>query len=1260
MDFREVDAVNLKVQNLSVEPVKRFKSKKKERKSKEDVEFSAANNYESQRSILEGINLNIPEGSMMGIIGSSGSGKTSLLNALANRISSSGLKQTGTIEYNGSEKISTVRSAYVLQTDIHEPNLTARETLRFAGDLRLAGMPKVELNNFVEQIILELGLKECADTRVGDTSHRGLSGGEKRRLSMGIQLLSNPSLLFLDEPTTGLDANSAYMVVKTCKQLARHGRTLIMSLHQPRSDIFTLFDSITLLARGQVVYSGPTSSVVDYFSKLGFKIKAFTNPADFIIDLSAIDYRTAEKEKESTERVEFLIKSWKESPACDTVGLSDKSQIGKVNSGLKEKTEITKPSLLKEIKTLAHRSALVSYRDPMGYSGLLIESVIMGVICGWIFYKPGYSLAGIRSTQGVLYVSCSMQGYLLILYETYRLCGPDLKVFDREHNEGCSTPLGFLLSRRLAKMFTEDLFVPLIFAVIMYFMSGLRTDGASHFFIYFAVILLQHYNSITYATFASSVSRDFSIASLIANLGYTLQSMACGFFVNAKHMKPYVQWTKYIAFLWYALGAVFSNQYSSWSGHCPEGLSEDECYTYSGDYVLKTYGFPENWIWEPIVILLCWSIGFYILSWAFLRFSRVKVHVSAKVNADDENDETEENITPIVNDKTDLGIFVSINDLDVSVTKRMSKQAEKRILNGVSAVFQPGSINAILGPSGSGKSTLLSCLAGRLKSNLFQQYHFVNDDILINGMSHPVTDFMNFCSYVTQEDDGLLPALTVRETLFFSACLRLPATMRHDEKRTKANDILLKMGLKDCADVIIGDEMRKGISGGEKRRVSIAVQLLSDPRVLLLDEPTSGLDSFTASSILEVLKALAEENRTIISTIHQPRSDLFDKFGNILLLAKGGRVAYNGHARNMVQYFASLGHVCPETTNIADYAMDLVSVNLQSIEMEDASRVRVNKLLENWATEDPLDWGVACPRLSENNAELLSKYKKSRPRFSAPVSTLVRRGAVNLKRSPDILAARIMQIVGIGIILALFFTPLRHGMVGVQNRIGLLQEVTALYFVGMLNNMAVYPKDRAVFYREHDDGAYGVASFALSYLILEIPFEIISSLLFSVFLVFIPGLPRTPSMYFAAVYCCFVIVNCGESLGIIFNTFFEHEGFALNIISTVLSLGSVMGGLLSLNMNVFLKAINWLSPLKYALSVLVNMTFADLEISCYDQVTYADGSCAFDSGEAVLNEYHIKNSVPHFCAAMVGVVVLYRLLAFLVLELTRYNFKSRR
>jgi ABC-type multidrug transport system ATPase subunit len=158
------------------------------------------------------------------------------------------LALSGSVTYNGQPQINRVRNAYVLQEDILQPNLTCIETLRYAAELRLPnGVPKQEREALVSNIILELGLKDCANTMVGDSMHKGLSGGEKRRLSIGIQLLANPSLLFLDEPTTGLDAHSAYLLVQTCRRLAHKGRTLVMSIHQPRSDIFFLFDSIVLL-----------------------------------------------------------------------------------------------------------------------------------------------------------------------------------------------------------------------------------------------------------------------------------------------------------------------------------------------------------------------------------------------------------------------------------------------------------------------------------------------------------------------------------------------------------------------------------------------------------------------------------------------------------------------------------------------------------------------------------------------------------------------------------------------------------------------------------------------------------------------------------------------------------------------------------------------------------------------------------------------------------------------------------------------------
>jgi ABC-type multidrug transport system ATPase subunit len=172
----------------------------------------------------------MPAGSVTAIIGGSGSGKTSLLNQMSGRMKGSRLSASGRTLFNGSQDASSIRSAYVVQTDFLLPTLTVRETLMYAAQLRLPpSLSQNERNKLVEQVILELSLKEAAHTRIGNHEHRGCSGGEKRRTSVGVHLLSNPSLLWLDEPTTGLDSTSAFQVVKTLQNLARKGRNIIIT-----------------------------------------------------------------------------------------------------------------------------------------------------------------------------------------------------------------------------------------------------------------------------------------------------------------------------------------------------------------------------------------------------------------------------------------------------------------------------------------------------------------------------------------------------------------------------------------------------------------------------------------------------------------------------------------------------------------------------------------------------------------------------------------------------------------------------------------------------------------------------------------------------------------------------------------------------------------------------------------------------------------------------------------------------------------------
>ena len=180
-------------------------------------------------------------------------------------------------------------------------------------------------------------------------------------------------------------------------------------------------------------------------------------------------------------------------------------------------------------------------------------------------------------------------------------------------------------------------------------------------------------------------------------------------------------------------------------------------------------------------------------------------------------------------------VDVELVDLALDIYKpslRRGKETTLSVLESVSTKFQAGELNVILGPSGSGKSSLLNTMARRLRSSLFTRYR-TSGTMLFNGVQPTDKEVRSLCSYVTQDDSALLPYLTVRETLGFAAGLRLPKWMSKEEKAKRAEDVMLKMGLKDCADVLIGDEMSKGISGGEKRRVSIAIQVLTEPQILM-------------------------------------------------------------------------------------------------------------------------------------------------------------------------------------------------------------------------------------------------------------------------------------------------------------------------------------------------------------------------------------------------------------------------------------------
>ncbi|XP_070052925.1 ABC transporter G family member 1-like isoform X1 [Nicotiana tomentosiformis] len=267
------------------------------------------------------------------------------------------------------------------------------------------------------------------------------------------------------------------------------------------------------------------------------------------------------------------------------------------------------------------------------------------------------------------------------------------------------------------------------------------------------------------------------------------------------------------------------------------------------------------------------------------------------------------------------GIYLTWKDLWVTVPDK--KTGRRAILQGLTGYVQPGQVLAIMGPSGCGKSTLLDTLAGRLDSNTRQ-----TGEILVNGRRQALA--FGTSAYVTQ-DDTLMTTLTVREAIYYSAQLQLPDSMSRSEKKERAEATIREMGLQDAMNTRIGGWSVKGLSGGQKRRVSICIEILTRPKLLFLDEPTSGLDSAASYHVMNRIVQLAKQDgRTVVASIHQPSSEVFELFHNLCLLSSG-RTVYFGSISAANEFFALNGFPCTTMRNPSDHYLRTINKDFDAI-----------------------------------------------------------------------------------------------------------------------------------------------------------------------------------------------------------------------------------------------------------------------------------------------------------------------------------------
>ncbi|KAB0363234.1 hypothetical protein FD754_007390 [Muntiacus muntjak] len=416
----------------------------------------------------------------------------------------------------------------------------------------------------------------------------------------------------------------------------------------------------------------------------------------------------------------------------------------------------------------------------------------------------------------------------------------------------------------------------------------------------------------------------------------------------------------------------------------------------------------------------------------------------------------------------------------------------RQILKNVSLYIESGQIMCILGSSGSGKTTLLDAMSGRLRRT-----GTLLGEVFVNGQELRREQFQDCFSYVLQSDT-LLSNLTVRETLNYTALLAI----RHGSQgffQKKVEAVMTELSLSHVADQLIGNHSFGGISHGERRRVSIAAQLLQDPKIMLFDEPTTGLDCMTANQIVVVLAELARRDRIVILTIHQPRSELFQLFDKIAILSCG-ELVFCGTPVEMLNFFSGCGYPCPEHSNPFDFYMDLTSVDTQSKEREIETYRRV-QMIESAYQESAMYHKTLEAIERTKHLKTLPKIPfktRDSPGALSKLCVLLRRVMRNLLRNKLAVTMRLTQNLIMGLFVIFFLLRLGKDVLkgAIQDRVGLLyQFVGAMPYTGMLNAVTLFPVLRAVSDQESQDGLYHKWQMLLAYMLHVLPFSVIACLI---------------------------------------------------------------------------------------------------------------------------------------------------------------------
>lgn len=590
--------------------------------------------------------------------------------------------------------------------------------------------------------------------------------------------------------------------------------------------------------------------------------------------------------------------------------------------------------------------------------------------------------------------------------------------------------------------------------------------------------------------------------------------------------------------------------------------------------------------------------------------------------------------------------------------------AAKHVLKNVSCRAKPWEILAIVGPSGAGKSSLLEILAGKLTPQ--------TASIFINQKPIDKPHFKKISGYVTQKDT-LFPLLTVEETLVFSAKLRL--RLPRSELSSRVKSLIQELGLGHVSSARVGDDRVRGISGGERRRVSIGVDVIHDPKVLILDEPTSGLDSTSALQIIDMLKTMAEtRGRTIILSIHQPGFRIVKLFNSILLLANGSAL-HHGTVDQLGFHLRLIGLNLPLHVNVVEFAIDSIATIAQQSKVPEVHQEMVPQQQQLHIKVVVDDQGGEISTVTRSGKSTLQQlFQQSKvvdhgeesttttiisgggvdfPRYFAnsrlqETIILSHRFSKNIFRTKELFACRTIQMLVAGLVLGSIFYDLKDDLTGARERVGLFAFILTFLLSCTTEALPIFLQEREILMKETSCGSYRISSYAIANGLVYLPFLLILAILFTIPLYWLVGLNRNfiPFLYFLLLI--WLVLYTANSVVVCISALVPNFIVGNSVISGVMGSFFLFSGYFISKHGIpsYWIFMHYISLFKYPFEGFLINEFSGSN-KCLE---YMFGECAISGEDVLKEEGYDEKSRWRNVVIMVCFILLYRFVSYVILR----------